>query len=506
MIEIPEFPFAQLLTRLPDGGSVVTTDGTLRAADIPGFASRAGGALVELGVRRGDRVAVLLHNQQAILAAWFGAAWAGATFVPVNTRLRGDVLRYTVEHCEPALLIVSDDLMAIASELFSHLRLMSATDWMRLVKDSRELPMAPAADLGCIFYTSGTTGRPKGVAWHPVTQARHSWCYSRELFSLAPGEVGYTPYPLFHVLSMGITMSCLLNGATVHVDPRFSATSFWDRIRETQATTFPYLGSILAILLKAEPSPRDREHEVRYALGSAATPEIWRAFEARFGIPLIESFGQTEMASCFAVNRLDSGRVGSVGPFCDRAEVRLEPVEKGSKVGLLHIKPRTPHLMMEGYYRDPETTASVFADGWYNTRDLLRADDDGWLYYVGRITESIRRRGEHVSAFEIERVVEQHPDILEAAAVAEASDLAEEDVALYYVRRSSGSFEPRELVRWCRENLSDFMVPRHYREVAALPKTATEKVQKAQLRAVPVVVAYDAESELRSPAGEGRQR
>lgn len=491
---IPEFSFAELLTRLPDGGAVVTVDGTLSAAEIPLLASRAAGALAELGVRPGDRLAVMLHNQQAILAAWFGSAWAGVTFTPINTRLRGDILKYTVSHCEPALLVVADDLVTTARELCPAVRLISATDWMGVVYGSREHPMARMAGLGCIFYTSGTTGRPKGVAWHPVTQARHAWFYSREIVSLAPGEVGYTGFPLFHIQSMGVGMACLLNGATAYIDPRFSASSFWDRIRETRATMFTYMGATLAILLKAAPGPRDREHNLRLGVGGAATQELWRVFEARFGVRLVENYGQTEMASCWAVNPAGSDRPGSVGPFSERAAIRLEPLEKGSTIALLHVKPRGPHLMMEGYYKDPATTTSVLSDGWYNTRDLVRADDDGWLYFAGRVTDSIRRRGENISAHEIERVVGQHPDTLEVAAVGEASELAEQDVALYYVRRAHSTIEPTKLADWCRAHLTDFMVPRYYREVTALPKNASERVQKAQLRTTPVIIAFDAES------------
>jgi carnitine-CoA ligase len=307
------------------------------------------------------------------------------------------------------------------------------------------------------------------------------------------GEAGYTGFPLFHVQSMGVAMSCLLNGATAYIDPRFSATAFWERIRETRAAMFAYMGTVLAILLKAAPGRRDRDHNLRYAMGAAATPEIWRAFGDRFGVPLLECYGQTEMSACWSANPVGSGRLGSMGPFCDRAEIRLEPVEESSDVALLHIKPRRPHLMMEGYYRDPEATASVLVDGWYNTRDLVRADGDGWLYYVGRITDSIRRRGEHVSAYEIERVVGEHPDLADVAVVGVASDLGEQDVALYYVRRAGSTIGPRDVARWCRSHLADFMVPRHYREVATLPKTSTARVQKALLSNTPVVLYHDAE-------------
>src|SRR5262249_20740212 len=198
---------------------------------------------------------------------------------------------------------------------------------------------------------------------------------------------------LFHVQSMGVAMSCLLNRATVHIDPRFSASSFWPRIRETRATMFAYLGTTLAVLLKAPPDSRDREHQLRYAMRAAATPDLWQAFGKRFGVPLLECYGQTEMSTCWSANPVGSGRVGSIGPFSERAEIRLEPVAEGSSVALLHVRPRGAHLMMEGYFRDPAATAAVFADGWYNTRDLVRSDGDGWLYFVGRTTDSVRRRG-----------------------------------------------------------------------------------------------------------------
>jgi crotonobetaine/carnitine-CoA ligase len=465
--------FASLLESLPAQGGVVLNGEKLSTEKLLSLALRAAEELRRRGVAPGDRVAGLLDNGTAFFALWFGAAFAGATFVPINTRLRGDTLRYILEDAAAKFVLDQDQVPA----------------WMESVARCPEGKPAGEGG-GVIIYTSGTTGRPKGVVWSAETQAWHARAYARELVQLEAGEHSYSCLPLFHVTCMGVTLSSLQHGATVHLDPRFSVSSFWQRIAESGAAFFPYVGSILSLLLKDERTPPP--HRARAAMGAAAPAEVFTRFQARFGVKLLETYGQTELASIWLMNT--DGRPGSIGRPCERAEARLAPVEGVIDAGELQIRPKAPAYMMAGYHGNAEATREAWQDGWYRTRDLAALDADGSYRFVGRLADCVRRRGENVSAFEVEQAILKHPDVVEAAVVGVDSELGEQDLALYYVERAPGAVPVAGLERWCRSRLSDFMVPRYYVPVGQFPKTETQRVQKGLLHSeVRLRGGYDAD-------------
>jgi crotonobetaine/carnitine-CoA ligase len=289
---------------------------------------------------------------------------------------------------------------------------------------------------------------------------------------------------------MGVTMASLLQGATVHIDPRFSVSSFWRRLSETQAVFFPYVGTILSMLLKDEAAPPP--HRVRFAMGAAAPRDVYFRFEQRFGVRLLETWGQTETASIWLANH---ARVaGSIGRSCPRAEFRIAPVEGQSAGGELQVRPHDSENMMLGYHGDASATAGAWVDGWYSTRDLVTADVDGNFYFVGRLADCLRRRGENVSAYEVEQAVLRHPGLLEAAVVGVDSEFGEQDIALYYVEREPGRLSHRSIEAWCRDQMGDFMVPRYFCAVAEFPKTETQRIQKGILHdQIRLRGAYDAQ-------------
>jgi crotonobetaine/carnitine-CoA ligase len=388
----------------------------------------------------------------------------------------------------------ADHAGPVASACLPHTNLLLADQWLSNLGQCEEGPTEPTG--GCIIYTSGTTGRPKGVRWRPETQARHGTVYAAELVPLRAGEHAYCCLPLFHVTATGVTMASLLQGAWVHLDRRFSASTFWRRVVETESVFFPYVGTILSVLMKDErPALR---HGVRFAMGAAAPVEVFTSFEDRFGIRLLETYGQTELASIWLANHVHLP--GAVGRSCPRAEFRLMPVDSISGAGELQVRPYDPLSMMSEYYEDPRATAAAWVDGWYRTRDLASVDAEGNYRYVGRLADYVRRRGENVSAYELERAVLRHPDVVEVAVVGVDSDLGEQDIALYYVPRMPNALDPTGLHTWCRANLSDFMVPRYYCAVDEVPKTETQRVQKGLLHArVRLKAAYDAERETVLP-------
>jgi crotonobetaine/carnitine-CoA ligase len=483
--------FGRLIESLPDGGGVVFGDEQWSTRDVLALGRRAAADLQRRGLRPGHRVATMLDNGIAALVAWFGAALAGAEYVPINTRLRGSTLRYILEDCAPAVVVADPGYRNVLLEttVAPSFEVLDGRVWLAEIERAGE---ADAIDEGggCMIYTSGTTGRPKGVQWSSRTQALHATSYARELVPLASGERSYSCLPMFHVTCMGVTMASLLQGATVHIDPRFSVSSFWRRLSETQAVFFPYVGTILSMLLKDEAAPPP--HRVRFAMGAAAPRDVYFRFEQRFGVRLLETWGQTETASIWLANH---ARVaGSIGRSCPRAEFRIAPVEGQSAGGELQVRPHDSENMMLGYHGDASATAGAWVDGWYSTRDLVTADVDGNFYFVGRLADCLRRRGENVSAYEVEQAVLRHPGLLEAAVVGVDSEFGEQDIALYYVEREPGRLSHRSIEAWCRDQMGDFMVPRYFCAVAEFPKTETQRIQKGILHdQIRLRGAYDAQ-------------
>ena len=486
--------FSALVDSLPASGGIVFGDKRTSTPELLSLARRAAADLQGRGVRPGDRVATLIDNRLAAIVAWFGAALAGAEYVPVNTRLRGSTLHYILADSSPRVVVADAPLFPfLAGDAEARYALITSDAWLSEVEKKAESKGTDQGG-GCMIYTSGTTGRPKGVQWLAETQALHASSYARELVRLAEGEQSYSCLPLFHVTCMGVTMASLLQGATVHVDQRFSASTFWQRLAETRAVFFPYVGTILSLLLKNEQAPAP--HRVRYAMGAAAPRDVFERFEQRFGVRLLETWGQTETGSIWLANH---DRVpGSIGKTCPRAEFRRMPVEGIVDAGELQVRPTEPLAMMRGYHGDASAAAGAWTEGWYGTRDLVRTDADGNFFFVGRMADCLRRRGENVSAYEVEQVLLKHPDLVEAAVIGVDAELGEQDIALYYVEREPGRLDSRALEAWCRERLGDFMVPRYYCAVAEFPKTETQRIQKGILHdQMRLRGAYDAERKER---------
>jgi len=483
--------FSTLLRDLPSTGGVAFGAQRVATPELLALVARAAADLRERGAGPHARVAVMIDNSLALLVAWFGAAWVGAPFVPINTRLRGETLRFIVGDARPAVVVADAPYRAaIQACVDASCRVVESGGWLSALERARAGTPASDTGGGCMIYTSGTTGRPKGVAWTSETQAIHATSYARELVPLAAGEQAYSCLPLFHVTCMGVTMSALLQGATVHIDPRFSLSAFWGRVAETGAVFFPYVGTILSMLLKDDrPVPA---HGVRFAMGAAAPSEVFTRFEQRFGIRLLETWGQTETSSIWLANH--EHVPGSIGRGCPRADFRVVPVPGVQAAGELQVRPHDRASMMSGYHDNPEANAAAWDGGWYRTRDLVNCDADGRCFFAGRLADCLRRRGENVSAYEVELAVARCPHVVEAAVVGVPSELGEEDIALYYVPHEGEGNTPQAIERWCRQEMSDFMVPRHYCAVQEFPKTETQRIQKGILHdQVRLRGAYDAE-------------
>lgn len=494
--------------RTPERPWVWFRDRVIGYGEVDADASRVAAGLSRLGLGKGSKVAVMLANRPEFLAAWFGISKLGAVEVPVNTAHRGYMLAYLLAQADCEALIVEAGFADRVLELLAEAGALPRLRRLVLLDQDAQVPALPGREvlawsellandgrfqppaLGWrdamgIQFTSGTTGPSKGAVLphNYAVQTAESVC---AIAGYGPADCLYNALPLFHGNAKFLSAApSLLAGTRMVLGERFSAGSFWDEVRRHGCTEFNYIGSILAILLKAEPRPDDADNPLRILFGAGATPEVHEAFERRFGVRLIEGYGMSEIGLALVAS-LDARRPGSCGrphPDCEVMLVDDAGLPVGDDVpGELLVRPRRPWSMMLEYYRMPEKTVEAWQGLWFHTGDTLVRDADGFFRFVDRKKDAIRRRGENISSFEVERLVATHPAVLEVAALPVASELGEDEVMVCVVRKPGAVLSPDELVAHCRGLMAGFMVPRYVRFVEALPKTPTEKVHKFRLR------------------------
>lgn len=459
------------------------------------------------GLKPGDRVTILSPNRPEAVWAWFGAQAAGGVDVPLNAESRGNQLAYFLADSAPHVLIGTPDLIAELVAVGAPLPPVVVTldagnpdvlpaaspehlTWSALIADALvdedpDMPVPPPGELASIVYTSGTTGPSKGVMWphgyYPsMTRQYAEWAgFTRDLSF-------YCVQPLCHLDSRAsVVLALYLRGRTT-LEARFSASRFWHDMDDAGANAFVFVGTMLQLLAKQTGPGRAANAPVAVGLGSAIPANGQRELEERFRVRLLEGYGTTEIPLIFACRR-DDPTLGTVGTVADSVEVALvdeddEPVPVGEP-GLLLVRPRMPYSMTLGYWQKPEATAAAFVNLWFHTGDLLRERPEGGFEYVGRAKDSIRRRGENVSAWEVEQAALAHPDVLECAAIGIPSPLGDEDVALLVVPRADAQVEAASLVDFMAAGLARFAIPRYVEVVEALPKTPSERINKGEVRA-----------------------
>jgi crotonobetaine/carnitine-CoA ligase len=327
------------------------------------------------------------------------------------------------------------------------------------------------------------------------------------LADLRPGDVLLFWEPLYHIGGSETIVASLHYGVPIALVERFSASRFWAETRRYGATHIHHLGGIMGLLMKQPERDDDAGNPVRISWGGGAPAQIWEAFERRFGLRIREAYGLTEGASFTTINLED--RVGSIGKPVDHFEVRIvgedgAPLGPG-RIGEIVQREREPGLLTPGYFKDPERTRAALRDGWLHTGDLGYRDEEGFFYLVGRQKDSLRRRGENVSAWEVERVVNLHPSVEESAVIGVPSELfggGDEDIKVFVKVTPGTRLDPPELARWCERYLARFQVPRYVEFVEAFPKTPSERIRKDELSRS-VAESWDLEKSGDRPRRDG---
>lgn len=472
--------------------------------------------LISFGIQPGDHVALLVGNCPETLFLNFALGRIGAVSCPINTAAKGELLAYFLSSSNSCAIILGTDSFSKFEEIESKLPKVQRVlvvqekqisqesqkltqpgyqgisnkviNYENLIKSNLNslLPKVGPKDPQAIMFTSGTTGPSKGI----VVTHEQSFGFSIgrvEYLGLESDDVVYTCLPLFHGNALNAAaVPAFLADATLILSRRFSARSFWEEVRKNNVTQFNLLSSMTNILWGMSPSPQDRVHKVRQCT-MVPVPIFAADFTLRFGIEIVSSYSLTDFGQgTFLQPSAPKEKYRSAGQPRPRVELTIiddneQPLPNG-EAGEICLRSIDPTLSGRYYYGMPEETALANQGGWFHTGDRGYLDKDGFLYFVDRKKDAIRRRGENISSWEVEQVIARHPDVADVAVYAVSSEFSEDEVMASIVCRDGRTIAPVDLILFCESNMAYFMVPRYLEFLPDLPRTLTEKVQKQDLR------------------------
>lgn len=481
-------------------------DVTITYDELDHLTAQGTGGLRGIGVEKGERIAFLCPYRLDTLIALFSGYRVGAINVVLNEYLKGDALAHQLRDSAPSVLIVDAagwDMAEPYLTEISDLRTVILLDEVEIPSSDKRFDTVPwrtlaeaepfsedvvdAAEPAQIVYTSGTTGLPKGC----VLSHRYI-LHQGEVFGpwagIGPDDTYMSSAPLYHVSGLHVLATGLIAGATVAVEPRFSASNFWNRVREVGATVFHGLGFATLALLRQPARPDDTKHTLRVFWSGAAPHEAKVQFEKRFAVPVIGGgYGQSEFNPVSMVHPdFPPDSRNSMGRPMDHVEVQLvdeqgNPVPEGT-TGEIIVRPERPGVMFDGYWRQPEKTLETWTGLWHHTGDLARYDATGNLHFAGRVNDSMRRRGENVSAYEVEQAILKYRGVKETAVFGVRIDTEVDDcIKADLVMEDSLSFDPESFAAFINEALPYYAAPRFVELIDALPRNASGRIMKHEL-------------------------
>jgi crotonobetaine/carnitine-CoA ligase len=517
------------LDRDPDGEYVDVCGTKLTAAQVDDVARRVACALDDLGARQGDRVATLVENSPEALLSWFGTVRGGAVAVPVNTAYKGSYLRHQLADSGSTVLVVEHDLYERAEQVvgdlpdlrhvvviggdtgpgpsLGHASVHRWEDVLAAEPKAPDVAIRPS-DLATFVYTGGTTGPSKGCMlshnYHEALACQIGICWER-----TADDVVWTPLPLFHFNALTtVVCGALVFGGRGAIHRRFSVSNFWSEMNRVGATITSTLGTMAYLLahdVDRPEMPRSGAPEANTTLrllGAAPMPvEVDTVIRERFGVETFSgAYGTTEASLASWQPAGVRNKPNAAGVVNDEYfDVRIfddddNEVPRDTS-GEIVLRPRRPHVMFEGYWGRPEATVEASRNWWYHTGDIGRIDEDGYLFFIDRKADYLRRRGENISSFEVERVLMGHGALADVAVHAVPSELTEDDLKVTATVKEGAAITEEELFRWCIDELPYFALPRYIEFRAELPRSPVGRVLKRDLRAEGVTAStWDAEA------------
>ncbi len=469
-------------------------------------ANRAANWFLSMGLEKGDKVVILLSNCLEWLYVWLGLAKIGVVAVPLNTHHKGALLQYSVNHCDARFMVVSKDLVDRIRSIRAGLTTLSTLvvhpnndgcsdlglDTIPFPQLLSALPTSPDADVKCdddlmILYTTDSTGPSQGVV-SPHGQYVREGEQRARLVSMMPNDVFYCASPLYHIVPLGdMLMSCLIADASMVISDRMSTRRFWRNAGKYGATVSIVWGSTMRRLYAQPPREDDAANSLRLLLVPDAPESTHEAFERRFNLTVAEGYGLTEVNPVFACIP-EERKIGSCGKAVEDLEVKifddndneLPPGETGEIV----CRPTKPHIMMKEYYKMPDKTLERWRNLWFHTDDYGYQDEEGYFYFVEGKNSAIKYRGENISPFEVEEIINSHHSVLESVIVGVPSELGGQDVKVLVQLRKGHTLVPEQLIEYCEQRMAFFMVPRYIEFVDEFPRTTTGEILKRDLKII----------------------
>jgi crotonobetaine/carnitine-CoA ligase len=484
---------------------------------------RVASAFHGLGIAHGDKVTVHLPNSPEFLFCWFGLATLGALMVPSNVANAGDEMVYVINYSDSKILVTQPDYLPMFRKILpecptvSHVvlaRTEQAEEGTVLLSEAmaRATAAPPRAKLASedemeMLFTSGTTSRPKGVLLTHANALRSGERVSKHI-AMRPDDIFLTGLPAFHVNAQSISiMSTLTVGGTLVLLETYSASKFWKQVRQHGATCLSLVPALLRTIATQPVDPDERNHRLRAVFFAINVPDREKEeFEERFGVELINGYGLSEtMTIVTMAPAYGEKRWPSIGlPTFDR-QVKIVDDEgrelAPGQVGEIVVHGVPGRTLMKGYYKDPEATAQAVRDGWLHTGDNGYMDELGYVYFFDRKKDVIKRAAENVSASEVERVLLEHPGILEAAVIGVPDPIRDEAVKAFLVMKEGAVLTPEAVIAYCATRLAKFKVPSFVEIRPSLPKTSIGKIEKKVLRAEEKAREAAGASLARKPGG-----
>ena len=461
----------------------------------------------DLGISKGDKVCNMMHSTPDYLYMWFSLSKIGAVEVPINTAYKGDLLEYLLNYSDAEILIIEDDfldrLKFIEDKLTSLKRIIvhcrnpktkidnptrfDALSFQEIFRDVKEPSDVPInfSDICSIVFTSGTTGPSKGVLI-PVNFMYRFGTRHVDIMRYTEDDVLYNFLPFFHIAAKFQALAAMLVGGKMLLQEKLSVGQFWEKVKQYGITGFISVGGILNMLSSQAPLEDDSDNPLEKVYAVPIPKGLGQDFERRFGVKMMEAYGATEDGLVLSTLWDEAFPAGSCGKPCSLYDVDVVDENDNpcppNVPGEIVVRPNEPYAMLTGYDKMPEATLNAFRNLWFHTGDRGYKDENGWFFFLDRMKDAIRRRGENISSYEVERVIDAYPGVAESAVIPVPSELGEDEVKAVVILKEDQAIEPLELIKFCEDRMAYFAIPRYIEFVDELPRTPTQKVEKYKLK------------------------